>query len=84
MDILTNRITVDNNILDGKPVIRGKRISVQTILEFLSAGDTVEEILHQYPSLEKEDIEACLQFAAKISGKNYSIQSFLQDAKIPD
>ncbi|WP_206106481.1 DUF433 domain-containing protein [Ilyomonas limi] len=43
------RITVDNNILDGKPCIRGKRISVQTILEFLSAGDSHEDILYQYP-----------------------------------
>ncbi|MCF8373855.1 MAG: DUF433 domain-containing protein [Bacteroidales bacterium] len=48
----------------GKPTIRGKRIRVYTILEFLGAGDSVEEILDQYPSLEKEDISACIQFAA--------------------
>jgi uncharacterized protein (DUF433 family) len=48
------------------------RISVQTILEFLSAGNTAEEILHQYPLLAKEDIQACLQYAAKISGKEVS------------
>lgn len=80
MDILLNRITVDQNVLDGKPAIRGKRISVQTILEFLSAGESTEEILHQYPSLEKEDIEACLQFAAKVAGQQYSIHDILQDA----
>ena len=58
-----DRITIDEKLLNGKPSIRGKRISVQTILEFLSAGETTENILKQYPSLEKEDITACLQFA---------------------
>ncbi|MGI8951903.1 MAG: DUF433 domain-containing protein [Chitinophagaceae bacterium] len=79
MDSISERITVDKNVLDGKPCIRGKRISVQTILEFLSAGETAEEILKQYPSLEAEDIEACLKFAAKISGLHYSIQPILQN-----
>ncbi len=51
------------------------RISVQTILEFLGAGNTVEEILVQYPSLQKEDISACLQYAAKVSGKEFSFQT---------
>ena len=55
------------------------RISVETILEFLGAGNTAEEILDQYPSLEKEDISACLQYAAKVSGKEFSFQS-LTDA----
>ncbi|MDQ2753706.1 MAG: DUF433 domain-containing protein [Bacteroidota bacterium] len=68
MEILLHRIIVDNNLLDGKPAIRGKRISVQTILEFLSAGTTRQEILYQYPSLEEKDIDACLQYAAKVSG----------------
>jgi uncharacterized protein (DUF433 family) len=80
MDILLERITVDKNILDGKPCIRGKRISVQTILEFLSTGESHEEILHQYPSLEDEDIQACLKFAAKISGLQYTIQPITEDA----
>jgi uncharacterized protein (DUF433 family) len=62
MDLLMNRITIDNNICNGKPTIRGKRITVPTILEFLSAGDSKEEILRQYPSLVSEDIDACLKF----------------------
>ena len=80
MDILLERITVDRNVLDGKPCIRGKRISVQTVLEFLSAGESYEEILHQYPSLEEKDIQACLKFAAKISGLQYTIQHILENA----
>jgi uncharacterized protein (DUF433 family) len=62
MQFVSERITVDEKICNGKPTIRGKRITVQTVLEFLSAGESVEEILNQYPSLEREDIAACLKF----------------------
>ncbi len=74
MESLRERVTIDEKICNGKPVIRGKRIAVNTILEFLSAGDTADEILKQYPSLEKEDISACLQFAASLMNKNYMIK----------
>ena len=63
MQLVAERITIDEKICNGKPTIRGKRITVQTILEFLSAGESVEEVLNQYPSLEREDITACLKFA---------------------
>ena len=63
MDFLNDRISIDSAI--WKPVIRGKRITVQTILEFLSAGDSIDEILEQYPSLEASDINACIRFAAE-------------------
>lgn len=69
-----DRITIQPAQLDGKPCIRGLRISVQTVLEFLSAGNTAEEVIEQYPLLTKEDITACLQYAAKISGKEISYQ----------
>lgn len=57
------RITFDPDICNGKPTLRGKRIAVQTILGFLSAGDSEAEILEQYPSLDAEDIRACLRFS---------------------
>lgn len=60
---LESRITIDPAVCNGKPTIRGKRITVQTVLEFLSAGESRKEILHQYPSLEDADIDACLAFA---------------------
>jgi uncharacterized protein (DUF433 family) len=66
MEYITDRITIDDQICGGKPTIRGKRISVQTILEFLSAGESAEVILEQYPSLEMEDITACLKFASDL------------------
>ena len=62
MKKLTTRITTDDQICKGKPTIRGKRITVQTILEYLSAGDKPEDILKQYPNLEMDDIRACLKF----------------------
>ncbi|HEX4963051.1 MAG TPA: DUF433 domain-containing protein [Thermoanaerobaculia bacterium] len=59
---LESRITIDPTVCNGKPTIRGKRITVQTILEFLSAGESREEILRQYPSIEEADIRASLAF----------------------
>ncbi len=67
------RITLDPDICNGKPTLRGKRIAVQTILGFLSEGDSEAEILEQYPSLEAEDIRACLRFATQIVGQRYDL-----------
>ncbi|MGI9036991.1 MAG: DUF433 domain-containing protein [Pyrinomonadaceae bacterium] len=75
MDLVSERITIDENICHGKPTIRGKRIAVRTILEFLSAGESVEEVLNQYPSLEAEDITACLKFATGLMDRNFIIKS---------
>lgn len=74
MEYLSDRITIDEKTCNGKPTIRGKRITVNTILEFLGAGDTIDEILKQYPNLEKEDISACLLFAADLMNKNFVIK----------
>jgi uncharacterized protein (DUF433 family) len=59
-----DRITSNPNILGGKPIIRGTRISVEFILELLASGISEEEILSDYLHLTREDIRACLQFAA--------------------
>ena len=61
------RITIDPQICHGKPCIRGLRYPVTTILELHALGRTVEEIFDDYSDLEKDDILACLQFAAKLS-----------------
>ncbi|HMQ70825.1 MAG TPA: DUF433 domain-containing protein [Ignavibacteria bacterium] len=75
MEYIFDRITIDDKIMNGKPVIRGKRISVQTILEYLGAGESYEEILKQYPSLEPEDIKACLLFASELMNRSYVIKT---------
>ena len=75
MENLISRITIDAEICNGKPTLRGKRITVQTVLEFLGAGDSEIDILKQYPSLEPADIKACLLFAAEMMNKNFSFKS---------
>ena len=60
------RITFNRDILAGKPIIRGMRISVEMILELLARGATVEEILEDYPQLEKDDIQAALFYAHRM------------------
>jgi uncharacterized protein (DUF433 family) len=64
---LLDRITMDPAILHGKPVIRGLRYPVEMLLELLSAGMTIEEILSDYEDLERDDVLAALAFAAKLS-----------------
>ena len=59
------RIVLNPQILGGKPVIRGTRISVQFILELLSAGMDVQEILDEYPHLTRSDIRAAIRYAAQ-------------------
>lgn len=59
-----NRITIEPDKCGGRPCIRGQRIRVTDILELLAAGASFEEILKDYPFLEREDILACLDYAA--------------------
>lgn len=70
MDYISDRIAINENVLGGKPTICGKRIAVQTVLKFLSAGESVKEVLNQYPSLEREDIAVCLKFASSLTDRN--------------
>lgn len=71
---LKGRITIDPEICNGKPTIRGKRITVHTIIEFISAGESEQEILRQYPSLESKDITACLEFASQLMDHKYILR----------
>ncbi len=59
-----DRISVDPEICHGKPCIKGTRIMVSVILDYLSAGESEEEILKQYPTLKYEDIRAAVAYAA--------------------
>nr|WP_290225054.1 DUF433 domain-containing protein [Trichocoleus desertorum] len=64
---LLQRITVSPEICHGKPCVRGLRYPIEFILELLSSGMTSEDILVDYDDLEKEDIQAVLLFAARLS-----------------
>ena len=64
---LLNRITIVPDVCNSKPTIRGMHITVKTILEYLAAGETVENILDAYPYLEREDVQASLEYAALLA-----------------
>jgi uncharacterized protein (DUF433 family) len=64
---LLDRITMNPEICHGKPTIRDMRYPVEVILDLLSSGMTHKDILDDYPSLEEDDIKACLAFASKLT-----------------
>jgi uncharacterized protein (DUF433 family) len=71
-DELLERITIDPNVCFGKPCIRGHRIWVSLILDFLASGWSHVDILANYPGLQEEDIQACLAYAAEMARGHFS------------
>jgi len=65
MSNLLSRITTDPEQCGGRPCVRGQRVRVTDVLELLAAGESVQQILAEYPYLETEDISACLLYAAR-------------------
>ena len=63
------RITSDQAVCHGQPTIRGLRYPVETLLELLAAGMTIEQVLADYPDLERDDILAALEFGALAAGR---------------
>lgn len=68
---LLERIDVNPDVLAGKPVIRGTRLSVQLILNLLAHGETVESVLAEYPYITSDDIRACMLFANRVLEDNF-------------
>ncbi len=68
-----DRITVESGKRSGKPCVRGLRITVSDVLEYLASGMTEDEILGEFPELERDDIKACLAFAADRERKLMSV-----------
>ena len=64
---LLKRITINPEVCHGKPTLRNMRYTVSLILDLRSAGMTTEELIADYPALEKEDIQACLFYASRLS-----------------
>ena len=68
---LLQRISIDPNVCFGKPCIRGHRIWVSLILDLLANGATFEEILEDYPDLERDDILACIAYGSEMTRERY-------------
>jgi uncharacterized protein (DUF433 family) len=71
MNPLLQRISVDPNICFGKPCIRGTRIWVSLLLDFMAAGMNTEEILEEYPQLTEQDVRAAIAYGAEMSRERY-------------
>ena len=73
---LLSRITIDPTICHGKPAIRHLRYPVESMLEYLAAGDSYEDLLAEFPDLERDDLRACIEFAAlslKLKGSHLAL-----------
>lgn len=68
---LLSRIAINPNICFGKPCIKGHRIWVSLILDFLASGMSISELLEDYPQLQAEDIYACIAYGAELSRERY-------------
>lgn len=68
---LLSRISIDPKVCFGKPCIKGHRIWVSLILDFLASGWTVQDILSNYPGLEEADIRACIAYGAEMARERY-------------
>ena len=66
-------IVIDPGICNGRPTVRGKRVAVQSVLEFLAAGDTVDDLLAAFPVLTREEVQACLAFASRLMARNFTV-----------
>ncbi len=69
------RIVIHPDVCNGQPTIEGTRIAVRTVLEFLSAGDAIEDVLAEYPTLTRDDVLACLAYSARLLQHHYSVQA---------
>lgn len=77
MDMLgVQRITIDPEVMGGKPCIRGMRVTVGMVVESMAAGRTVEQLLQDFPYLEEADVRAALAFAAQLAqGRDIALAS---------
>ena len=71
---MEHRIELNPEVCSGHAVVRGTRITVETILGYLSAGDSVDEVLEAHPRLQKEDVLACIDSARRLSSARSTIQ----------
>lgn len=71
---MEDHIIIGPAICNGRPVFRGARITVQTVLEFLGAGDSIQEVLLGFPKLTREDILAGLRYSSRLMGNHFVVE----------
>jgi uncharacterized protein (DUF433 family) len=69
---LPDRITINPDIAHEKPTVRNMRYTVEGLLEYLAGGDSIDGLLQEFPDLEKEDFQACLQYALMNMKQKYA------------
>lgn len=77
---MNNRISINPKICHGQACIEGTRIPVHQILRMLANGDSINELIEDYPSLEREDIFACLNYAASLAEEQITPIEMLEEA----
>ena len=70
---MSERIEINPEVCNGRPVIRGTRVTVDTVLAYLSAGDAVADILNAHPRIEREDVLACIEYARCLSAARSTV-----------
>lgn len=70
---MNGRISITPDVCSGRPVVRDTRIAVQTVLEFLAAGDSIDDVLAEYPALTRDDVQSCLGYASRLMANHYSV-----------
>ncbi len=70
-----SRITIHPDICNGQPVVESTRITVQTVLEFLGAGDSIEDVLEEYPALTEDDVRACIAYGSRLAGNHFQMEA---------
>ena len=81
-DTLLSRISIDPNICFGKPCIKGHRIWVSLILDYLAGGETIDSILEAYPGIEREDVLACIAYGAEMARGGWAEVPLRQEQQI--
>jgi uncharacterized protein (DUF433 family) len=73
MPPISERIEINPEVCNGRPIIRGTRVSVETVLAYLGAGDSIEDVLSAHPRLEREDVLASIEYARRLSAARSTV-----------
>ena len=70
---MDERIEINPEVCGGRPIVRGTRVTVQTVLEHLGAGDSIDDLVAELPVLTREDVLACLRYSSRMLGHQFTV-----------